>query len=566
MSHWSIPTLRTHSPVDTPRPGRSRDATHRRSVLWRAALTLALLATLLAPAPAANAGPDTPDVPDTIVAGPEGDQKNFFPDITRLRDGRLVTVYYQATQHSRDDGRILWTESTDEGRTWSTPRKLIDTPQDDRDPQITQLADGTIVINWFRTDWTSESTTGAVILGSFVTRSVDGGMTWSDPVLVDSRMSCGCGAKYGAYRLGWSATTGKIVELTNGDLLLPLYGTLPDGGTGHASVVRSTDGGRTWPVEQEAMIPVPAGVSLSEMALAVTGDNQITALLRTAGRDTHQSDSLDGGLTWSVPTKTAMKGQAHHILELPGGMLLTTYGDSSGAFDSNEPVVGRVRLKDGTWDSHDSVLMYRAGVNVDQADPSTVALDENRFLTVSYDEARGSVIGTYSELGDFLRARKRPDQRDPSSWQPPAGSILDLSGMLADGRVSYDTDMTSRNRDHPIAQPGGALDGVATYWNCTLGLPATPQAPRQFTLNLAEPTELRGIGLTLKPGYAETASVYVSTDGVTWGDPVDVRTDEIAAEHVTTWTRLDQVRARAVKVVITESVGDSMISELYVAS
>lgn len=538
---------------------------HPRRNLLRAVLTLALLANLFAPAPAANAGPGTPDVPDMIVAGPDGNQKNFFPDITRLSDGRLVTVYYQATQHARDEGRILWTESTDEGRTWSTPRVVIDTPQDDRDPQITQLADGSIVINWFRTDWTSESTTGAVILGSYVTRSVDGGQTWTDPVQVGSRMACGCGAKYGAYRLGWAATTGKIIELAGGDLLLPLYGTLPDGGIGQASVVRSTDGGRTWPVEQEAMIPVPEGVSLSEMALADTGGGQVTALLRTAGRDSYQSDSADGGRTWSLPTKTSMKGQAHHILELPGGMLLTTYGDSSGTFDSNEPVVGRIRLRDGTWQTHDSVLLYRAGVNVDQADPSTVSLGGDRFLTVSYDEARGSVIGTYSDLGDFLRARRHPDSRDPSNWQPPAGSILDLPAMLADNRVDFVTDMTSRNKDHPTAQPGGALDGIATYWNSTLGLPATPQAPRQFTLNFAEPTDLRGIGLTLKPGYAQTASIHVSTDGATWGEPVDVRKQEIATENITTWTRIDPVRVRAVKVVIAESVGDSMISELSVA-
>lgn len=148
----------------------------------------------------AAASPTTPDEPDVIVAGPAGDQKAWFPDITRLDDGRLVTIFYQATRHSRDDGRYMWTESTDGGRTWSEPRVVIDTPQDDRDAQITQLSDGTITINWFRTDWTNEHTTGAVILGSFVTRSTDGGHSWSDPVLVESQMSCGCGPRHGADR------------------------------------------------------------------------------------------------------------------------------------------------------------------------------------------------------------------------------------------------------------------------------------------------------------------------------------------------------------------------------
>jgi hypothetical protein len=525
-----------------------------------AAVAAVVAGAILMPAGAA-ASPATPDDPDVIVAGPDGDQKAWFPDITRLDDGRLVTVFYQATRHSRDDGRYMWTESTDGGRTWSRPRVVIDTPQDDRDAQITQLSDGTIVINWFRTDWTNEGTTGAVILGAFVTRSTDGGRSWSDPVLVESRMSCGCGPVHGAYPLGWAATTGKIVELDDGDLLLPLYGTMSDSTVGRASVARSTDGGRTWPVENEALIPVPGGVSLSEMALAATRGG-VTALLRTAGGGgvSRRTDSSDGGRTWSTPVATPMKGQAHHILSLPGGKLLATYGDRSGQFASNEPTVGRIRMPGREWSDSSDVLLYRAGPNVDQADPSTAVVRGHHFITVSYDEARGSIIGTFSKLSDFVQAKP------PEVTEPDAGDVLGLPAMVAAGAATFETDLTSGHKNHPTARPAGAVDGVAEYWYSALGPVATPEAPRQFTLSFTEAQRVSWIGLNLKPGYAETASVYLSADGREWGDPVDVRTGHISAAGQIAWAELDRAAtAEHVKVVISQSDGASMLAELMIA-
>lgn len=524
-----------------------------------------VLAASFAQAPA-QAGPQSPDIPDVIVAGPDGDQKAWFPDVVKLQDGRLVTVFYQATQHSRDDGRYMWTESTDDGKTWSTPRVLIDTPEDDRDAQITQLRDGTIIINWFRTDWSQEHTTGAVILGTFVTRSTDGGETWSDPVQVESSMSCGCGPKQGAYQLGWAATTGKIAELPNGDLLVPLYGTLPDTTVGQASVVRSSDGGLTWPLENEAMIPVPPGVSLSELSLAVGGDGEVTGLLRTAGNSSgggasHATDSYDGGRTWTMPVITTMKGQAHHILELPGGRLLATYGDRSGTFDSVEPTVGRLRMPGGTWEDFDSVLLFRAGRTVDQSDPSTAVLRGGHLFTVSYDSARGSIIGSFSHFRDYVKARSET----PRVLAPDESRILDLPSMLAEGAVSYETTLTSTHRDHPTAQPGGALDGVARYWHSSLGAKATPDNPQQFTLTFKEQTTLRWIGLNQKPGYSQSARIYVSADGVTWNEPIEERVER-SVEDVIAWSNFKPMKVKALKVEIIQSAGASMLAELMVAS
>ena len=339
--------------------------------------------------------------PDVVIATAEGDQRPFFPEIAHLDDGRLVTVYYWSNEHSPGDnggepGEIRWTESTDGGQTWSEPRVIIDTPEDDRDPQITQLRDGTLVLTWFQTDWADYPTEAATITGTYVARSEDGGQTWSDPALVESSMSCGCGPRHGHYYLGWSAESGNVVELDNGDLLVPLYGTRPDDALGRASVVRSTDGGRTWPLENEVMLPAPPGVGLSETEVAVLPGGHITAVIRPG----FVSDSFDGGRTWSVASPVPWSMQAPDLLTLPGGKLLLTYGGQD--YGSNEPVVGRLLRRSQTWTDTSPVLLYLSRQNVDQGDPSSAVVQGSQYLTVSYDTNINAVVGTFSSIRDYV--------------------------------------------------------------------------------------------------------------------------------------------------------------------
>ncbi|TDE08011.1 exo-alpha-sialidase [Jiangella asiatica] len=531
----------------------------RRALLGALIAGSALVVSGLAGAPA-SAGPDDPTQPDVLIATEEGEQKPFFPEIAHLDDGRLLTVFYWNNEHSAGipggdhDGQVRWTESTDGGATWSQPRVVIDTSFDDRDAQITQLRDGTIVITWFQTDWTGYPDTAATLRGTYVVRSEDGGQTWSEPALVQSSMSCGCGPRSGAYHLGWSAESGEVVELDDGDLLIPLYGTRPDSTLGRASVVRSTDGGRTWPLENEVMLPAEPGVALSETELAVLPDGHVTAVIRPG----YVSDSYDGGRTWTVASKVPWSMQAPDLMTLPGGMVLLTYGGRD--YGSNEPIVGRLRHRDQAWTDTNPVLLYMSQQNVDQGDPSTAVVRGGRFLTVSYDTNIHAVVGTFSSLSDYVDVQ--PPEHETA---PESEDVLNLPAMVAAGKATYETDLTSSHRDHPTAQPGGAVDGVAEYWHCSLGPVATPEAPRHFTLSFAEPQRISWIGLNLKPGYAETVSVYLSTNGENWGDPVDVRIAHVSVAGQIAWAKIDRTTAQHVKIVITESAGASMLAELSIA-
>ena len=79
-----------------------------------------------------------------------------FPDVTRLTDGRLMTVFYEGYTHIStpnasypNGGRIMYATSSNEGATWSAPSVLYDSPLDDRDPSITQLPSGNVTLQLF---------------------------------------------------------------------------------------------------------------------------------------------------------------------------------------------------------------------------------------------------------------------------------------------------------------------------------------------------------------------------------------------------------------------------------
>src|SRR5581483_4841346 len=145
--------------------------------------------------------------PRRIVTDAGAGGYQAFPDICRLKNGDLLCVFYAGYGHVShpnaglpNGGRICAVRSTDDGQTWSAPWTVIDTPDDDRDPSVCCLPDGTLLCNFFTYGPNTECDT-------CLTHSKDGGKTWSAPEIV----------------LPGYATSSPIRRLRSGRLALPVY-------------------------------------------------------------------------------------------------------------------------------------------------------------------------------------------------------------------------------------------------------------------------------------------------------------------------------------------------------
>ncbi|MDG4826467.1 sialidase family protein [Asanoa sp. WMMD1127] len=375
----------------------------RRLLVIASAATLAATSTTAAAAAASPSGTPTDPV---IVAPAESGKRAFFGDMIKLKDGRLLVAYRESVAHINQDGRIMVVQSLDQGHTWSTPRVAIDTPIDDRDPKLMQMSDGTVLMNFFRTDWAGYPGRTVTLVGTFVTRSTDQGGSWSTPIEVGTAMEGPSDVVVGAYYAGHAATHGPILQLRNGDLLVPLYGRLPEGGTGPATVVRSTDGGRTWPRENESVIGRAATFDFQEPNLSLLKDGSLLSVIRTSINIAYVSRSYDDGHTWTTPESTGLPASSHHQLVLHNGDILFTYGDLSGTFGPGRPTVGRLlKHPERDIEAKRDILIYDAAINgpatTDQANPSSVELRPNRYFTITSDPHLAAIVGVYTERHDY---------------------------------------------------------------------------------------------------------------------------------------------------------------------
>ncbi|MGH3385548.1 MAG: sialidase family protein [Nocardioidaceae bacterium] len=349
------------------------------------------------PSQAQERDPYTSDV--TVATAADG-KGLWFPDIVKLDDGTLLAAFYEAEGHSGPQGRILVAESSDGGQTWSSSRLAVETPFDDRDPKLVQLSDGTVLLSFFQTDWSERP---ATLRGTYVVRSDDAGRSWSEPVQVETAMDCGCGAAAGAYLTGWAASHGPVTELPNGDLLVALYGTVPDDARQQATVVRSTDGGVTWPADSEVRVFRSETFHVQEPTLAVLDSGRIVALLRTTSSPqvAYISWSATGGQRWTPARATDIPASSHHLLPLSDGGMLVTYGDVSSRFSPRRETAGRiVDYPDGTWDGYHDIMLYDSG-HGDQANPSSAEIEPGRFLTLSNDLPNRTIVGVFSSRDDY---------------------------------------------------------------------------------------------------------------------------------------------------------------------
>jgi hypothetical protein len=165
------------------------------------------------------------------------------------------SIYTSITQFdSSSNSAISVSISRDGGQTFTTKQvdqKQIFPNSVDQFSDLAIAADGTIYVSWIRCPWNSGPTgdCGSTVAKLLVSKSTDGGMTWSAPVqIAQAKLAAdtsGCG--YGCFP-GTGERVSDIpaidVDDSTGKLWVGFYNNI--GGTLTAFLTSSSDGGATW--------------------------------------------------------------------------------------------------------------------------------------------------------------------------------------------------------------------------------------------------------------------------------------------------------------------------------
>ena len=208
-------------------------------------------------------------------------------------------------------GRAMIMRSTDQGRTWSKPVTLVDTPDDDRHPAFVELRDGTLLCSFF--SYPGEPEGGDLLKDPSLAarvhfvRSMDGGRTWEakprqlkTPFLYDE-------------------TDGPLVRLRDGSALVAVNGRARSGPPDQAAVLRTTNRGRTW----KLLGGTHTDHDLQEVTVAELPGGELVMMARPEG---DISWSRDHGHTWTPPVTFGFRLFAPSLYVLRDGTLLCLHG------------------------------------------------------------------------------------------------------------------------------------------------------------------------------------------------------------------------------------------------
>ena len=352
--------------------------------------------------PRAAAAP-TAKVEATKVISKRPHLYHGWPTLTRRRKGELLVVCSGGREaHVCPFGWVEMMRSKDDGQTWGWPRVLMDTAIDDRDAGVCETPQGSLLVTTFTslaysdyfkkakpgstgrfTDWTEEKMAAwraahertsvaerERMLGTWMLRSSDGGVTWSAP-----------------YRVPVNSPHGPI-PLSDGRVIYAGKRLWHEKRL--IGVADSHDDGKTW--RWLAEIPTRDGDDFTEyheLHIAEAANGHLIAQIRNHNkaneRETLQSESSDGGQTWSTPHPIGVWGLPSHLLRLRDGRMLMTYGYR------REPFGNQARLSEDNGKMWSAPMMISDdGEAGDLGYPSTVELDDGSLVTVWYERMKGS--------------------------------------------------------------------------------------------------------------------------------------------------------------------------------
>lgn len=321
-----------------------------------------------------------------------------WPTLARRASGQLLLAYSGGREgHVCPFGRVELMRSDDNGRTWTWPQVVLDTAIDDRDAGVLETAQGTLLVTTFTSiafedlipkaneasagggAWSQERLARWIAardrigaeerrraLGCWILRSTNNGQSWSEPI------ECLVNSPHGP------------TQLADGRLLYVGKQLWRD--AERIGACESTDDGLTW--RWLAEIPTRAGDSmdqLHELHALETADGRVIAVIRNHNqRDEHvilQTESSDGGRTWSEPRSTGVWGYPPHLLRLRDGRLVMSFGHRRAPL-GNQACISEDHGR--TWSP--PIVISGDGTGSDLGYPSTAELVDGELLTVWYEQ------------------------------------------------------------------------------------------------------------------------------------------------------------------------------------
>jgi sialidase-1 len=276
------------------------------------------LALFISPGQAAK-----PEIQHVVIEPATADTpRSDTAAIAPLADGRLMVVYHKyhrGKEAGHDHGMCtIWSKiSSDRGRTWHTPRKLLDAAEGDMNVQAAALLrtrDGELFLIALRAHTGGSSSTMCVFV------SKDDAKTFKElpPIWKRSKGQLLQGG------------TSCIMELSGGRLLVPFHG-----GAGNqwrqknsAGCYFSDDKGKTW--QRSLLIDLPKRGAM-EASVVELKDGSLLMTLRTQLGGPYIARSTDRGKTWSKAIFSGLEGgeSGTCLRRLPGSDRVVLFWNNS---------------------------------------------------------------------------------------------------------------------------------------------------------------------------------------------------------------------------------------------